>query len=254
MIRIYLRFYEELNDFLPPEKQKTQFEHLVKSRSSVKDVIESIGIPHSEVDLILVNNISVDFIYIVQNNDRISVYPVFESFNIADVTHLRPKPLRENKFILDVHLGRLAKYLRMLGFDSSYSNDFSKEEIINTSLQQRRTILTRDRNLLKRNEITHGLWIRSNNPVEQVKEVLDRFHLDKVVNEFTLCMECNYPLTMVDKEEISDNLPPRVREYQSNFYQCKLCNRIYWQGTHYNKMRKLITEILSNNSFSHKFS
>src|SRR5512137_327211 len=105
MYQISLRFYEELNDFLPPERQKVQFSHTLAGKVSIKDVIESLGVPHTEVDLILVNHSPVDFTYIVQPDDQISVYPTFESFDISTLTPLRPKPLREIRFVLDVHLG-----------------------------------------------------------------------------------------------------------------------------------------------------
>src|SRR3972149_748976 len=134
----YFRFYEELNDFLPPEKRKIKFEHPFFCRASVKDIIESLGVPHTEIDLILVNGKSVDFSYIINDKDEISVYPVFESFDISEVQHLRAKPLREPKFVLDVHLGALAKYLRMTGFDTVYHNNFEDVEIIKVSLSQKR--------------------------------------------------------------------------------------------------------------------
>lgn len=249
MIHAYFRFYEELNDFLPLEKRKIEFEHIIKARSSVKDVIESIGVPHSEIDLILVNYNSVDFNYIVQDDDRISVYPVFESFDISEVTHLRPKPLRDPKYVLDVHLGKLARYLRMLGIDSVYENSFSKDEIINISLRQKRTILTRDRNLLKKNEITHGYWIRSEDPIEQTKEVIFRFHLESEIKEFSLCLECNYPLQPISKAEIINSLPPKVFNYHNEYYVCKSCGRNYWRGTHYEKMKKLLSRILPDKQY-----
>ena len=120
MHKIFLRFYEELNDFLPEEKRKKRFLHQYIDRTSVKDLIESLGVPHTEIDLILVNGKSVSFKYLINDGDDISVYPVFESIDITGLQHLRPKPLRDPKFIADVHLGRLARYLRMLGFDTLF--------------------------------------------------------------------------------------------------------------------------------------
>jgi len=245
MNTVFFRFYEELNDFLPEVKRKTRFEHTYLNRTSVKDMIESIGIPHTEIDLILVNGKSVGFNYIVQPNDEISIYPVFESFDISELQHLRALPLREPKFVLDVHLGTLARYLRMLGIDSTYKNDFTKDEMINISINQKRTILSKDRNILKRNEITHGYWIRNDDPVNQVKEVIERFHLQNFIKEFTRCLECNSLLTAVNKSEIEGELPPKVKERQNEFYRCTGCNKIYWKGSHYEKMKKLITEITS---------
>jgi uncharacterized protein with PIN domain/molybdopterin converting factor small subunit len=242
--KIYLRFYEELNDFLPEEKWKVKFEHTYIDKASVKDMIESLGVPHSEIDLILVNGRSVDFNYLINDGDEISVYPVFESIDISNIQHLRAKPLREPKFILDVHLGKLTKYLRMLGIDSEYKSSYSKDELIKISLKENRTILSKDRNLLKHNEITHGYWIRKANPVEQVREVIIRFDLKNEIKEFTRCLECNQPLIKVEKEEVEDKLPQKVKEFQNEFYQCPVCKRIFWKGTHYLKMKELIQKIV----------
>jgi len=119
-----IRFYEELNDFLPLERRKVDFSHEFQRRASIKDLIEALGVPHTEVDLILVNGASVDFSYIVRDGDRISVYPMFEAFDIQTVSRVRPQPLRVIRFVLDVHLGKLARYLRLLGFDTLYRNDY----------------------------------------------------------------------------------------------------------------------------------
>lgn len=237
---VYLRFYEELNDFLPGENRKIRFQHQFTGRQSVKDLIESLSVPHSEIDLILVNGNSVKFDYIVQDKDDISVYPMFESFDISNVTHLRTEPLREPKFIADVHLGKLARYLRMLGIDTLYNNHYSKDDLVLVSLKERRAILTRDRNLLKRNEITHGYWIRNDDPVEQVREVIERFDLINSLREFSRCMECNAVLEKIEKSQIEKELPAKVRLYQNEFYRCPECKRIYWKGTHYDKMKVLI--------------
>ena len=183
--KVTFRFYEELNDFLPKEKKKKRFEHNYIARVSVKDVIESFGIPHTEVDLILVNKKSVGFDYIISDRDDISVYPVFESLDITEVQHLRPEPLRNPKFVADVHLGRLTRYLRMMGFDVHYNNTLSDDEIVELSKKERRAILTRDRGILKRTEVTHGYWIRSTNVKEQVQEVIKRFNLKNLIKEFS---------------------------------------------------------------------
>lgn len=243
MHRAFFRFYEELNDFLPEEKRKVRFTHFYTDRTSVKDMIESLGVPHSEIDLILINGQSVDFSYIVQDDDDISVYPVFESFDVRDLTHLRQKPLREPKFVADVHLGKLARYMRMLGLDTLYDNNYTKDDLVNISIEKRRTILTRDRNILKRNDVTHGYWVRSFDPLEQAREVIERFHLEGELKEFSRCMECNGVLESVDMEDIIDELPPKVRQSQTEFYRCPVCQRIYWKGTHYEKMKRLIGRI-----------
>jgi hypothetical protein len=182
------RFYEELNDFLSKDKKKVTFSYQFKGNPGIKDTIEAIGIPHTEVDLIIVNGVSVDFNYRVKNNDQVSVYPVFESIDISPIVRLREKPLRKTCFILDVHLGKLVKTLRLLGFDALYRNDYADEEIMQIALQEHRIILTRDRNLLKRKAITHGYWIRSTSAEKQLDEVIRRFDLYSHIKPFTRCL------------------------------------------------------------------
>ena len=243
MHKIYFRFYEELNDFLPEEKRKTRFTHDYIDRASVKDVIESLGTPHTEVDLILVNGNSVGFDYLINDGDDISVYPVFESLDITNVQHLRPKPLRVPKFIADVHLGKLTRYLRLMGFDVLYKNDFDDNEIVNLSLKETRTILTKDRGILKRSEVTHGYWVRSTKIIEQVIEVIKRFDLKNIIKEFSRCIECNSVLKPISKNEIIDDLPPKVSEFQDSFSICPSCQKIFWKGTHHQKMLSFIQSV-----------
>jgi uncharacterized protein with PIN domain len=243
MKKVYFRFYEELNDFLPEEKRKIRFTHNYIDLASVKDVIESFGVPHTEVDLILVNGKSVKFDYLVNDGDDISVYPVFESLDITNVQHLRPKPLRNPKFIADVHLGTLARYLRMMGFDVLYKNDFDDNEIVNLSLSEKRAILTKGHGILKRSEVTHGYWIRSTKVKEQVIEVIKRFDLKNIIKEFSRCINCNSVLKPISKNEIIDDLPPKVSKSKTDFSRCPVCNKSYWKGTHHQKMLSFIQSV-----------
>lgn len=176
---VYFRFYEELNDFLTADKRRKEFAHNFRGEPSVKDTIEAIGVPHTEIDLILINEVSVDFQFQLQGNERISVYPVFESMDIAPLVRLRPRPLRESKFIADVHLGTLARKLRLLGFDTLYQNNFDDPEIIDLALAEHRIILTRDKGILKQSRVTHGYWIRQQDPIKQTREVIRRFQLEE---------------------------------------------------------------------------
>jgi uncharacterized protein len=240
------RFYEELNEFLPLYKRKKLFEYSFKGNPSVKDAIEALGVPHVEVDFILINSISVNFSKKLLDGDMVSVYPVFETLDLTPVLHLREKPLRDTKFILDVHLGKLAKYLRLCGFDTLYRTDFDDREIIDLSLKEKRIILTHDIGLLKNNLVTHGYWIRSQFHYEQLSEVLLRFDLVNQIIPFTRCMECNGLLTEVAKADILDRLLPHTREIFEKFLKCSGCNRIYWEGSHYEKMRKYIDNIIKN--------
>ena len=233
---IHIRFYEELNDFLPRYKRKITFKHTFKGNMSIKDVIESIGVPHTEVDLILVNRKSVDFTFKAKDRDQISVYPVFESFDISDVTRLRPRPLRITKFILDVHLGKLAKYLRMIGFDTLYENNYSDPYIIATSHSEKRIILTRDIGILKNKQVTHGYFVRSTNPKDQLREVIDRFDLSKNIQPLNRCIECNGSIVTVCQEDIEHLLKPKTRKYFNEFFQCINCKKVYWEGSHYHNI------------------
>jgi uncharacterized protein with PIN domain len=234
------RFYEELNDFLPAKKKKEEFIHHFEGNQSVKDAVEATGVPHVEIDLILVNGVSVDFKYILQHNDKVSVYPVFETLNIEGVTHLRSEPLRETKFILDVHLGKLAKYLRMLGFDTLYRNDNDDPEIIRISLAEHRIILTRDIGLLKVKTVTHAYFLRSQDPKEQLSEVLKYFNLVSTIDPFNRCIKCNGHLEPVEKEKIINQLEPLTIKYFNTFYKCNNCQCIFWEGSHYEHMQRFI--------------
>jgi uncharacterized protein len=248
MNRVYFRFYAELNDFLAPRRQQREFVHQFLGSASVKDMIESLGVPHTEVDLILANSESVDFSYLVRPEDRISVYPVFESIDISSVVRVRPEPLREPRFVLDIHLGRLATYLRMLGFDTLYRNDYEDEELARVSSSQRRILLTRDRGLLKRSIVTHGYCIRTTDPMVQVQEVLYRFDLFSLVDPFRRCLHCNGLLEPVDKAAIESRLLPGTRRDYDEFSHCPQCDRIYWPGSHYDRMRKFVENILNHRS------
>ncbi len=247
MHKIIFRFYEELNDFLPKEKRKRRFEHHYIDRAAVKDVIESFGVPHTEIDLILVNEKSVGFDYLINDGDNISVYPVFESFDISEVQHLRPKPLRKPKFICDVHLGKLARYLRMMGFDVLYKNSLTDEEIVNLSQKEKRAILTRDRGILKRNEVTHGYFVRGSEVENQTEEIIHRFDLQKSIKEFTRCLDCNHKLIKIAKAKILGELPLKVAASQNEFFRCPGCAKIYWKGTHHRKMLSFIKKMKEEN-------
>lgn len=231
-----LRFYEELNDFLPVTKRKISFTYTFINQPSIKDVIESLGVPHIEVDMILVNGVSVDFNYQLQDQDQVAVYPQFESLDIQPITHLRAEPLRNTKFILDSHLGRLTKYLRMCGFDSLYFNQIEDKKLIEISLREKRIILTKDRGLLKNKKVTHGLWIRAQHPRKQFIEVMNRLDLIKKINFLTRCLVCNTEIFLVPKEQIKNKLPKKTIEYYDEFFLCEHCGKVYWKGSHYENM------------------
>ena len=252
MATAWFRFYEELNDFLPPAQRKLEFEHRFDRRASIKDMIESLGVPHPEIELILVNGQSVDFSHIVADGDRISIYPVFESLDVSPLIRLRPEPLRNPRFIVDCNLGRLARYLRLMGFDSLYCNDYRDTDVATISQQQNRIVLTRDRKLLQYKIIDHGFFIRSTSPADQVREVLQRLDLYRLVRPFTRCTRCNGILVPVPKETVDPLLEPGTRRYYHTFRQCPDCKQVYWQGSHYARSLKLIEGFMKTPSDSGK--
>ncbi len=240
------RFYEELNDFLPWQLRKKPIPYPFNGRPGIKDAIESLGVPHTDVDLIVVNGESVGFKYPLADGDRVAVYPVFESLDIAPIVRLRDEPLRRTAFILDVHLGKLARILRMLGFDVLYRTDYDDPEIIHIALAEHRIILTRDRRMLFNKVITHGYWLHSTNAEAQAREVIGRFDLSSSVRRFLRCPTCNGVLQPVAKEDILDRLEPLTKKYYDEFHQCPDCRKIYWKGTHYDRIIDKLNSIVES--------
>jgi uncharacterized protein len=236
------RFYEELNDFLSPERRRRSSAYLFRGQPAIKDAIEAMGVPHTEVDLILVNGQSVDFAYRLQAGDRVSVYPVFESLDLGPVNRLRPRPLREPKFICDVHLGRLARRMRLLGFDVAYRNDADDPEIVGQALAEKRIILTRDRGMLKLKRVTHGCLIHSPDVDQQVLEVLRRFDLASRIEPFSRCTDCNGRIEPVDKAAVQEAIPKASRIY-TEFFRCQGCGKVYWKGSHFARLEAYVRQV-----------
>ncbi len=245
---VSIRFYEELNDFLPRDKQRATYQVDFPQPRSIKDLVEAEGVPHTEVDLILVNGAPVDFEYLVADGDRISVYPVFESLDIQGVSPLRPRPLREPRFIADVHLGKLSRLLRLLGLDCRYEPALDDPELAAISHAERRILLTRDHGLLKRRIVDHGICIRSDDPEEQAREVIRRIHLEGSLNPATRCPACNGLLEDVAPEAVAGLVPADTWEAYDAFRRCRQCAKIYWKGTHWKRLQPLIDELTANHS------
>src|SRR5262245_8675751 len=198
------RFYEELNDYLPPGQRKQTITRDITGTPSVKDAIESFGVPHTEIDLILVDGRSVRFERKLLGGERVAVYPEFERFDISPLHRLRPKPLRQPRFVADVHLGTLARFLRLLGFDTRYGNGFDDAELAAITSREKRILLTRDVGLLKRKAVVRGQWLRSRDPEQQVAEIVDALHLKRSFRPFTRCMACNGELVVIARKEVVD--------------------------------------------------
>lgn len=238
------RFYAELNDFLEPADRGKTLEYRFDGNPAVKDPIETLGVPHSEVDLVLVDGLSVGFYHPLGDGERVAVYPVFESFDISSLQHLRPRPLRVTRFMVDVNLGKLARRLRMLGFDTCYGNRFEDREIVDIARRERRIILTRDRRLLFRKAVSHGYWVRSDDPDSQLREVVARLDLAGQVGPLRRCLECNGLIESVDRETVWSSLEPLTRRFYESFYRCPDCGKIYWEGSHVAHMSGAIRRLV----------
>jgi len=241
---VLIRFYEELNDFLRPDIRKNDLDFSFYVPPTVKDVIESFGVPHVEVDLILINGESAGFETRVRNGDRISVYPTFERLDISAIAQLRAMPLRRPAFVADVHLRKLARWMRQLGLDVAHDPSASDRELIRKSLDENRILLTRDRALLRHGILTHGYWVRAIHPREQVVEILRRLNLGDQVHPFTRCTICNSRLWPVDKCDVLDRIPPRTAMWLNEYVACEGCGKLYWKGTHFLGMQQSIKEML----------
>lgn len=235
-----VRFYGSLNDFLPAARRQLTLVSGFESSPSVKDLVESLGVPHPEIDLIVVNGRPVDFGYRVRDSDRLAVYPAIRTFDLGDTARLRPPPQTEPRFVADVHLGRLTAYLRLAGFDTTYRNDYSDDEIVAISASEDRVLLTRDVGVLKHRMVMRGYFLRETQPGRQLVEVLRSFELVTRAAPFTRCLRCNSPLHVVPKDRVRHLLPGRTREYYLEFSRCPTCSRIYWQGSHYSRMSLFI--------------
>lgn len=241
-IRVSIRFYEELNDFIRADLRKKPIIKELKHQTTVKDLIESFGVPHTEIDLILVNKESVDFSHRVHDNDMISVYPVFESIDISELTRLQKRPMRNLQFVADCHLGKLARKMRLLGMDVEFRNNFSDEELVFEVVKNKRVLLSRDRRLLMRKAIDRGYLLRSQNPDIQLAEVIRRFDLKNQLHPFTRCAKCNGILERVEKSKVLHLLEPRTKLYFSDFFQCQSCFQVYWRGSHFKVLENFITK------------
>ena len=232
------RFYGQLNDFLPWQFRHGRFTHSLRGPASVKDVIEALGVPHPEVDVIVVNGLPADFTHRMRDDDEVAVYPVFHSLEISGLCRVGVDPPPPVRLVLDVHLRKLASLLRLAGFDARLLTDDA--QVAHASAAEGRVALTRDVGLLKRSIIQHGYWIRQTNPELQFVEVLQRFDLGDRMDPFVRCMECNTLLVPVDVDVVAERLPPGTRECFSEFHRCPGCDRVYWQGSHYERLVHLL--------------
>lgn len=238
---VSFRFYGPLNDFLPPCRRGRRFMYRLRHLPSVKDAIESLGVPHPEVDLILVNGSPEDFAKRLRDADDVSVYPAFMSIEMSGVRRAGVDPPPVVRFVADVHLNKLASLLRLAGFDAVVVPDDA--DLAAVASREVRVALTRDVNLLKRSVLRHGYWVRNTDPEWQFTEVLERFDLVYRMDPFARCLRCNVPVIAADPEALSDRLLPRTRDAFRQFSRCPACDRIYWQGSHYERLCHLLERV-----------
>lgn len=233
-----IRFYGDLAGIATSADRSGEAHVPVERPRSVKDAIESCGVPHTEIDLLLVDGRSVGFAELISAGARVSAYPPFTRLEVP--SRVRPEPLEPPRFVLDVHLGRLAERLRILGFDTLYANDLDDDDLEALGVSGPRWLLTRDRGLLMRRSITHGYLVRSSDPEEQALEVVRRFRLDRRLDPFTRCARCNGVVEPVAKEEVLDRLEPGTKAEHDTFTRCQQCGQIYWPGTHLSALRAFV--------------
>lgn len=244
-------FHSQLNDFLPKSDRDLILQCAFNGNPTTKHLIEALGVPHPEVGRIVINQVEVDFYHQVEANETVQVFPVSSQWNDPNGLFFAGKLTIPPRFVLDNHLGRLAAYLRMLGFDTIYHNRFEDSELVEVASTDTRILLTRDRQLLMHKIIHYGHCMRSLDPQEQLVEVLVHFDLAGAVRPFQRCLLCNHPLESVAKEEIIDRLEPLTKHYYDEFKQCSHCHQVYWKGSHFERMSNLVDKALRESQFQH---
>lgn len=240
MVTATFRFHHELNDFLPPQRRAVEFSVRCARNATTKHMIEALGVPHTEVELILVQDEPAGLDRLLRDGDRVAVYPGRDARGLTSHAQLRDWPAGPMRFVADAHLGGLARLLRMAGFDTVYRNDWQDRQIVDLAIQEGRIVLTRDRDLLMRRDLSHGCYLHALKPRQQLIEIIQRLNLSAQVRPFSRCLECNAPLQAIDKSEVAPRLPPGVQQSQHHFTCCKLCGRIFWPGSHWQRMRRLL--------------
>jgi uncharacterized protein len=241
--RVTVRLYGALNDFVPPARRGAELTHAFTGSPSVKDLLESLGVPHPELDVVLRDGEPVGLGARVEDGSRLAAYPAFESLEVPPEARVGPPLPEDPRFVLDVGLGRLAGLLRMLGLDALWSNDAADEVLARTSAREARILLTRDLGLLKRSEVVHGYFPRATDPSHQLVEVARRYRLAERMRPFSRCLACNSPLLPAALADVRDRVPPRVAERFEHFNTCPGCGRVFWEGSHHARMERVVRRL-----------
>ena len=240
-----LQFFGELNDLLPAGRRNTPFREQIDDHASLKHVIESLGVPHTEIGSIELDGQAASLASRVPDQSHIKIYPYHFHNDLLPEAIQPLQPPGEARFLLDIHLGKLAVYLRILGFDSLYQNDYQDDALAELAEKLERILLSKDRRLLMRNQVRYGYCVRSQDPAQQALEVVQRYQLSGQIRPLQRCLECNTPLLKIEKERIVDRLEPLTRRYYNDFHRCPACDKLYWKGSHYDRMRSFIKWIRS---------
>lgn len=246
MVCATFRFYGELNDFLPRERRGRDIDTPCARMATTRHMIEALGVPHTEVELVLVNGQAAGLDLLLEEGDRVAVYPRFTRFDVTDLAPLPALPPGRLRFVADAHLGGLARLLRMAGFDTIYDNGLRNDQIEVLAVEEERVVLTRDRELLKRRTIEYGCYVRALKAQDQLREVFERLGLAERARPFTRCLHDNAALRSVSKAEVLARLPPQVAATQEAFNTCDVCGRVYWQGSHWERMRGMLARASHN--------
>ncbi len=243
---VILSFNGNLVDLLPRRYGRASALAIDPQRdASVKDVVESFGVPHPEIEKIVVDGVEVDFAYPVRDQMHIEIYPVSPATDFLSPSMLRPQPLPGYRFIADTNVRKLGVCLRQLGFDTMLADGLRDNRIAAIAGCQRRILLTRDRGLLKRKIVEFGHLVREKSPPAQLREVVTLYGLRGSIKAFTRCLRCNGMLVPVAKEEVLPLLEPLTRLYYEVFHRCSSCGRVYWSGSHREKMGRELDDLLS---------
>jgi uncharacterized protein with PIN domain len=246
MVCATFRFYGNLNDFLPRERRQHDIATPCARMATTKHMIEALGVPHTEVELVLVNGEPTGLDLLLEEGDRVAVYPRFTRLDIADLAPAPTLPPGRLRFVADAHLGGLARLLRMAGFDTIYDNSLRGDQVEALAVEEERLVLTRDRELLKRRTIAYGCYVRALQAQTQLREVFERLGLAERARPFTRCLHDNAPLRTVAKAEVLARLPPQVAATQDEFSTCDMCGRVYWKGSHWERMAGMLAQAARN--------
>lgn len=236
-------FAGTLADFVPSARGNP-IRYGFRGSPAVKDAIEALGVPHVEVNAILVNGKASTFDRPLQGGDQVWVHPHDAPPECASWLHLQPSLPEAITFLADVHLGRLARTLRLLGFDTLHDGSWTDAAVVRIARAEDRIVLTRDRQILKHGNLLRGYWVRSTDPHTQIREVVLRFDLAHRARPFSRCSACNGLLRHVAKEIVLDRIPPRTALWRDEYVECPSCLRLYWWGSHAERLRHLVESAL----------